>query len=96
MALKLAFNPITAKFDLVQDLTGYLNRDHWRGVSATEPDGVEGDYYINSVDNGYYIYYNGGWSLVATTIPPVTTTGILLESGDYLLLETGDIILKES
>jgi hypothetical protein len=86
------------KKDTVQGILDLVPapRDHWRGVSATEPEGVEGDYYINSVDNGYYIYYNGGWSLVATTIPPITTTGILLESGDYLLLETGDIILKES
>jgi hypothetical protein len=67
--------------------------EHWRGVNSSAPVGIDGDYYINSNDNGYYVYYSGGWNLVGTAI---LSTGILLENGDYMLLETEDIILQES
>lgn len=59
----------------------------FQGVSASAPSGpVEGWTYINSGDNGYYIYYGGTWQLLHT----LTAAGL-----SFLLQENGDFILQE-
>ena len=59
---------------------------NFQGVLVSAPSSPEeGWTYINSTDDGYYIYYCGTWQLLHT----------LVCAHDFLLLETGDYILKE-
>ena len=59
---------------------------NFQGVLAAAPSNPsEGWTYINSGDNGYYIYYCGDWQLLHT----------LVCADEFLLLETGDFFLKE-
>lgn len=63
--------------------------DDFKGLLASAPAGaLEGWRYINSGDNGYYIYYGGTWQLLHTLTPAVLSF-LLLEIGDYILLEDG-------
>ena len=58
-------------------------------VLASAPTGQEGLTYINSSDNGYYIYYGGTWQLLHT-LTPAQLYYLLLEDGFTMLLETSD------
>lgn len=61
----------------------------FQGVSASAPSSPqEGWTYINSGDNGYYIYYGGGWQLLHT-LTPASLSFLLQEIGDFLLQEDG-------
>lgn len=51
---------------------------------------VEGQEYINSSDNGWYVYYGGTWNLVFTFGAPVSSY-ILFENSDRMLMENGDL-----
>lgn len=56
-------NPFTAKLDYYEN--------SFKGVLASAPaDPSFGDTYIDSVDNGYYIFW-GTWQVLATLTPPV-------------------------
>jgi hypothetical protein len=61
------------------------------GIFAVAPASPgEGDTYINSGDNNYYIYYGGTWQ-VLHTLTPATLSIFLLETGtDALLKEDSD------
>ena len=86
MAYKL--NPFTGKLD-------YYSSSDFRGVLGTAPSAPqEGWTYINSSDNGYYIYFGSAWQLLHT-LTPAALEFLLLENGDTLLLENGDKIAKE-
>lgn len=62
----------------------------FRGVLATAPSNpIDGWTYVNSGDNGYYIYYGETWQLLHT-LTPAALEFLLLETGDFMLLETGD------
>jgi len=65
------------------------------GIFASAPSNPEeGNTYINSTDNGYYIFYGGTWQLLHT-LTPSTPFFLLLEDGFYLLQEdTGKLILQ--
>ena len=65
----------------------YYQRASWRGTETTAPttDLNDGDTYFNTSDYGIYFYYDGTWYLLHTLVVAV----------DFLLLETGDILLKE-
>lgn len=80
------------KFDPI--LGEYRQADYPK-ILATAPSGPkEGYTYINSVDNGYYIYYGGAWQLLHT-LTPAALEYLLLESGNFFLLETGDKLAVE-
>jgi len=68
---------------------------NFQGVLASAPSNPEeGWTYINSGDNGYYIYYGGTWQLLHT-LTPATASYFLLEDGFYFLYEdTGKLILE--
>jgi hypothetical protein len=62
----------------------------FRGVLASAPSGPqEGWTYINSGDNGYYIYYGGSWQSLHT-LTPEAVEYLLMEDGGSLLQENGD------
>lgn len=83
------FNPISGNFD-------YFEKNYFRGVSASEPSSPEeGWTYINSSDNGYYIYYGETWQLLHT-LTPATLSFLLLETGDILLKEDGDKVALQT
>lgn len=74
-------NVFTKKLDYYQ--AGFL------GIYALAPaNPVDGNMYINSGDNGLYIYYGSSWQLLHTLTPP-TLSFLLLEDNSYLLLEDG-------
>lgn len=81
------FNPFSGSLDYYEN--------NFRGVLSSAPSGNDGNTYINSSDNGYYIYYGGAWQLIAT-LTPAASSKMLLETGDRILLETGDFALLES
>jgi hypothetical protein len=84
-------NGITGLLDLVNATTV----QYFKGVLASAPSSpIEGWTYINSVTNGYYIYYSGSWQLIAT-LTPAALEFLLLETNDILLLETGFKLAKE-
>ncbi len=78
------FNP------LVKEQFDYY-KDSSIPVAATAPAGAtEGQQYINSGDNTIYIYYSGSWQSTGITLTPAALEYLLLETGDFFLLETGD------
>jgi hypothetical protein len=67
---------------------------NFQGVLAAAPSSPqEGWTYINSGDDGYYIFYCGTWQLLHTLV--CSHDFFLLETGDYLLKEDGDKIELE-
>jgi len=73
-----------------------FDHKHFLGAFSSAPDAIDGDLYINTSDNGYYIYGGGIWWLIATLTPSGTITyRVLLETGDNLLLENGDYMRTE-
>jgi hypothetical protein len=65
------------------------------GVFADPPaPTIEGCQYINSGDNGLYIWYGGTWQLVATLVP-LALVFLLLEDDAFLLKEDSDKLAKE-
>lgn len=81
------FNPFTGRLD--------YDSGNFKGVSGSAPSSPDqGWTYINSGNNGYYIYYGLTWQLLHTLI--ATTSFMLLESGDILLLESGDKLVLEA
>lgn len=85
MSFKL--NPFTTEFDYYQ--IGFL------GVSSSAPSSAQnGNTYINSTDNGYYVYW-GSWQLIGTLTPP-TGSFLLLEDGTEILLEDSTELVLES
>lgn len=82
------FNPFTAQLD-------YYEQSTFRGVLSSAPSGPsEGWTYINSTDDGYYIYYGGSWQLLHTLTPPAADY-ILFENSDRMLMENGDLAQLE-
>jgi hypothetical protein len=72
------------------------NDSNFKGVLAAEPaTGVDGDWYINSVESAEYVYYLGSW-WVRRYFPSGPTTGILTEAGDYQTSELGEYLLQEA
>lgn len=68
---------------------------NFQGVLAAAPSNPqEGWTYINSGDDGYYIYYDGTWQLLHT-LTPAQLSFLLLETGDILLKEDGDKVALE-
>ena len=69
----------------------YYQRANWRGTSASAPtsDLTDGDMYLNTGDRGIYIYYDGDWYLLHM-LPTLALSFLLLETGDFLLKEDGD------
>jgi len=85
------FNPFTGTFDLV-------NSDRFAGVFGSAPLNVEeGTTYINSTDNGFYLYAGGVWWLWTTLTPTSSSEyNILLEDGFILEFENGTFSLLEN
>lgn len=61
-------------------------------VRATPPEATEGNAYIDSDDHTLYVYYEGTWQSTGITFSPAAAEFMLVETGDYFLLETGDKI----
>lgn len=86
MAFKL--NPFTGKLD-------YYEASMFRGVLSSEPaNPVQGWWYVNSSDNGYYIYYGVTWQLLATLIP-AANVNLTNEDLTDLTNEDGTTIQRE-
>lgn len=80
--MTLKYNP------RVEDNFCYFEKG-FQGVSSSSPSSPqEGWTYINSGDNGYYIYYSGSWQLLHTLTAGALSL-LLQEIGDYLLQEDG-------
>jgi hypothetical protein len=78
------------KLNVFTGTLDYYEAKTFRGVSASAPTSPEeGWTYVNSGDNGYYIYYGGTWQLLHT-LTPATLYELLLETGgtDSILLES--------
>lgn len=60
-------------------------------ISNPDPVGVEGKLTINSSTNEMKVYYSGQWIVLHTL--NVINSLMLMETGDFLLLETGDKII---
>ena len=75
-------NVFTGNFDYYES--------NFKGVLASAPASpVEGWTYINSGDDGYYIYYDGSWQLLHT-LTPGTASFYLMEDGtSKYLMEDG-------
>jgi len=82
------FNPFTSQLD-------YYEQSQFRGILAAAPSSpTEGWTYINSGDNGYYIYYSGSWQLLHT-LTAGAVSYILFENSDRMLMENGDLAQLE-
>jgi hypothetical protein len=58
---------------------------NFKGVLASAPLFPQEDwFYINSIDNGYYVYYGGTWQLLHTLTPA---------AHDYWVLEDGTFVV---
>jgi hypothetical protein len=67
----------------------------FKGVLATAPsDPAEGWTYINSVDNGYYLYYGLDWQLLHTLVP-AAMVGVTNEDGTQVTNEDGTDVQRE-
>jgi hypothetical protein len=63
------FNPTTGLLDIV----GSGGTDSFKGILPVAPAiAIEGDSYVNSSDDGYYLYYSSQWQLlhVLYSAPP--------------------------
>lgn len=82
------FNPFTSQLD-------YYEQSTFRGVLSSAPSSPsEGWTYINSTNDGYYIYYGGTWQLLHT-LTPGTASYILMENSDIFTFENNDRALLE-
>lgn len=79
-----AFNPFTGNLDYYQKI--FLGT-----LSSAPSTATDGQTYLNSTNDSYYVWYSGAWQLVATF--SVSNSFLLLETGDFILLETGDKII---
>lgn len=80
MPYKINFS--TGKFDYYEKI--------FQGVLASAPSSPqEGWTYINSGDNGYYIYYAGSWQLLHTLTPAAASYRLLEDGSSFRLLEDG-------
>ena len=83
------FSPFTGVFD-------YYKASTFKGVLAAAPSSPEeGWTYVDSGDDGYYIYYGGSWQLLHT-LTPAALSFLLLEDGFYLLKEDSDKLALEA
>lgn len=57
-------------------------------ISATAPTSTD-VVWINTADNLVYLYW-GSWQSTGITLTPAALEYLLLETGDFFLLETGD------
>lgn len=80
MPYKLNF--FTGNFDYYEN--------NFKGVLASAPTSpLDGWTYINSLDDGYYIYYSGSWQLLHT-LTPGAASYLLQEDGlSFILQEDG-------
>lgn len=81
-----ALNPFTANLDYYQP--GFVGTFAVAPVSAQN-----GNTYLNSTSNTYWVWFAGGWQLLATF--SISNSFLLLESADYILLESGDKLVLE-
>lgn len=86
-----SFNPFTGTLDLTTS-------DRFAGVFTAAPLNVEeGTTYINSTDNGFYLYAGGIWWLWKILSPTSSSNyNILLEDGFGFLLENSSAALLEN
>ena len=77
MAYRLNF--FTGRLDYYED-------NYFRGVLSVEPTTpIDGWTYINSSDNGYYIYYGGSWQLLHTLT--AAAASFLLQEDNFFILQ---------
>lgn len=60
-------------------------------VAANPSTSEDGTLILNSSNHSIYVYYLGEWRLLHTIT--IATEYLLLETGDFALLETGDKII---
>jgi len=72
------------KYDPI--LGEYRQADYPRLLATAPSNPKDGYTYINTLDHGLYIFYGGMWNLLHT----LDTQYLLLETGDVMLMETGD------
>lgn len=65
-------------------------------TAAADPvSGIDGQIFINSSTNVIKVWYNNAWNTIDITITPAALSFFLLETGDILLLESGDKLALE-
>ena len=75
-------------FPVISDGSGSSGSGNFQGVLPSAPSGPsEGWTYINSGDNGYYIYFCGAWQLIVQLT--CQDAFLLLEDGSFVLYEDG-------
>jgi hypothetical protein len=81
-------SPFSGKLD-------YYETNVFRGVLADAPsDPEQGWWYVNSGDNGYYVYYGVSWQLLATLIP-AANVDLTNEDLSTLTNEDGTTLQRE-
>jgi len=79
------FNPFTGALDLINDL--------YKGALSAAPSSPSaGTMYFDTDDSTLYVYF-GGWVAIGTGA--AATFRLLLESGDNLAFENGDLMRTE-
>lgn len=70
-------------------LKGDMMHEHPIKVVGSEPASAkEGSLIIDTSDDGMKVYYGGSWQLLHTLVA-ATPSFLLLETGDFILLEDG-------
>lgn len=81
------FNPFTGALDLINDL--------YKGAMSAAPSSpTNGTMYFDTDDSLLYVYYGGSWIPISGG-GAAPTYRLLLESGDNLAFENGDLMRTE-
>lgn len=57
--------------------------------------GTNGQLFYNTTNSTLYVWANGSWNAISGGGTPPTNYFLQMETGDYLLTETGDKIILE-
>lgn len=66
----------------------------FRVASSDPATGIDGQLLINTTTNEIKVWYSSGWNVLGITITPAALEYLLLETGDFLLKEDGDKLAK--
>lgn len=81
---------------VIDDMIGdVLMHSHPLDTVTSDPaSGEDGQLILNTTDDTIKVYYGGSWQTLHTLTPAVDYY-LLQETGDFLLLESGDKFIQE-